>query len=110
MKLTGSSVVGSGLILNYALQQAAKSANQSGVDTSKLFIPDFKFDPYAQTKWGVNEFGLFEKDSVAFVNVCRFPWTKRCTRGRSYFFTLKTAHQRQRWPGIIPRIRIPTFS
>lgn len=89
MKLAGSSVVGSGLILNYVLQQQAKSANQSGLDTSRLFIPDFKFDPYAQTKWGVNQFGLFEKDSVAFVNVCRFRGHKAGQKGSDYFFTLK---------------------
>lgn len=89
MKLTGSSVVGSGLMLNYWLQQQAKSANQSGLDTSRLFIPDFKFDPYAQTKWGVNEFGLFEKDSVALVNVCRFRGAKAGQKGADYFFTLK---------------------
>lgn len=34
MRMAGSSIVGSGLILNYALQQKAKSADQAGVNTS----------------------------------------------------------------------------
>ena len=89
MRLAGSSIVGSGIILNYSLQQRAKSADQAGVNTSLLQIPDFKYDPYAQTAWGANDFALFEKDAVQFVNVCRFRGMKAGLRGTSYFFTLK---------------------
>lgn len=89
MKLAGSSIVGSGLILNYSLQQPAKSANQSGLNTALQQIPDFKYDPYAQTKWGANYFGLFEKDAVGFINIARFRGAKAGLRGADYFFTLK---------------------
>jgi hypothetical protein len=88
-KLMGSSLVGSGIILNYSLQQRAKSADQAGVNTALLQLPDFKFDPYTATQWGANNFGLFEKDAVQLLNVCRFRGAKSGLRGGDYFFTLK---------------------
>lgn len=88
-KLMGSSLVGSGIILNYSLQQKAKSADQAGVNTSLLQIPDFKYDPYTDPKWGANDFGLFEKDAVQLLNVCRFRGPKAGLKGADYFFTLK---------------------
>lgn len=88
-KLQGATIVGSGLILNYSLQQKAKGFDQAGVNTSLLQIPDFKYDPYAQAAWGVNKFGLFEKDAVAFINTVRFRGSKSGLRGGDYFFSLK---------------------
>lgn len=88
-KLLGSSIVGSGIILNYSLQQRAKSADQAGVNTALLQLPDFKFDPYANPNWGADNFGLFEKDSVQLLNVCRFRGSKAGLKGGDYFFTMK---------------------
>lgn len=88
MRLQGASLVGSGLINNYYLQQAAKSADQSGLNTSQLALPKFYYDHYAQTAWGANKFGLFEKDAVQFVNTCRFRGPKAGAKGNSYFMTL----------------------
>ncbi len=88
-KLLGSSIVGSGLILNYSLQQQAKGFDQAGVNTAKLQLPEFRYDPYTQQNWGENNFGLFEKDAVQFINVCRFRGAKSGLRGSDYFFTLK---------------------
>lgn len=89
MRLQGSAIVGSGLILNYMLQQQAKGLNLNGVDTSKLFIPNLYFDPAAAQKWGENQFGLFEKDAVQFVNINRFRGHRAGTKGGDYFFTLR---------------------
>ena len=86
-KLPGANVVGAGLILNYSLQQKAKSYNQAGLNTALLSLPDFKFDPYASA-WGTNNFGLFEKDSVQLLNICRFRGSKAGLKGSDYFFTL----------------------
>lgn len=73
MNLADARIVGSGLINNYYLQnKAAISANQSGLNTSNLALPDFYFDPYAASKWGTNHFGVFEKNSVQLVNIARF--------------------------------------
>lgn len=88
-KIQGSTIVGSGLILNYVLQQQAKGFDQSGVNTRLLQLPDFKFDPYAATKWGANQFGLFEKDAVQLLNICRFRGAKAGEKGGDYFFTLR---------------------
>lgn len=89
VRLAGASVVGSGLINNYFLQQPAKIAGQNGLDTSKQFMPNFYFDPYASTGWGSNQFGLFEKDAVQFVNTCRFRGAKAGQKGSDFFMTLK---------------------
>jgi hypothetical protein len=89
VRLGGAVVVGSGLINNYFLQQSAKSAGQNGLDTSKQFIPSFFFDPYAQAGWGANQFGLFEKNAVQWVNMCRFRGAKAGQKGSDFFMTLK---------------------
>jgi hypothetical protein len=89
VKLGGASVVGSGLVNNYFLQQIAKGTDQSGVNTSQLAMPKFYFDPYAQTAWGANQFALLERDAVQFVNTCRFRGTKSGQKGSDFFMTLK---------------------
>lgn len=89
VRLAGSIIVGSGLINNYFLQQVAKSADQAGVNTAQLAMPKFYFDPYAQAAWGNNHFGLFEKDAVQFVNLCRFRGPKAGLKGGDFFMTLR---------------------
>jgi hypothetical protein len=89
MKMAGASVVGSGLINNYYLQQPAKGNAQNGLDTSRLALPNFYYDPYAQAGWGANQFGLFEKDAVQFINIARFRGAKAGLLGGDYFFTLR---------------------
>lgn len=89
VRLAGASIVGSGIANNYYLQQMAKGLDQSGVDTSKLALPNFYYDPYAQAAWGANEFGLFEKDAVQFVNICRFRKGFDGQMGDSFFTTLR---------------------
>lgn len=89
IKLAGASIVGSGLVNNYFLQQVAKSADQSGVNTSLLALPKFYYDPYAQTAWGANQFALLEKDAVQFVNICRFRGAKAGQKGSDFFMTLR---------------------
>jgi hypothetical protein len=89
MRIANATIVGSGLINNYYMQQVAKSADQSGVNTNQLALPKFYFDPYAQGAWGANKFGLFEKDAVQFVNVCRFRGPKAGQKGSDFFMTLR---------------------
>jgi hypothetical protein len=89
VKMSGMTVVGSGLINNYYLQQVAKSHDQAGVNTSQLALPKFYYDPYAQAAWGANQFALLEKDAVQFVNVCRFRGIKSGQKGSDFFMTLR---------------------
>jgi len=89
IKPAGAIIVGSGLVNNYFLQQAAKSFDQSGVNTSQLMLPKFYFDPYAAAAWGANQFGLFEANAVQFVNVCRFRGIKSGLKGSDFFMTLR---------------------
>jgi len=89
IRLSGASIVGSGLINNYYLQQSAKGIDQSGLNTAQLALPKFYFDPYSQTSWSANNFGLFERDAVQFVNTCRFRGAKSGQLGSDFFMTLK---------------------
>jgi len=83
--LSGASFVGSGLINNFYLQQTYKPAIVPN-------IPNFYYDPRAQVKWGANQIGIFEKDAVQFVNICRFRGAAKSGRfGTSQFGTM-------RWP------------
>jgi hypothetical protein len=89
IRIANATIVGSGFINNYYLQQPAKSADQSGLNSSQLALPKFYYDPYAQAGWGANKFGLFEKDAVQFVNVCRFRGAKAGQKGSDFFMTLR---------------------
>lgn len=81
--LDGAAMVGSGLINNFLLKQ--------GYDPKAApNLPKFYYDPYAQTAWGANQFGLFDKDAVQFINICRFRGASKSGRfGTSNFGTLK---------------------
>ncbi|MDF2381317.1 hypothetical protein JMG10_07565 [Nostoc ellipsosporum NOK] len=89
VRLDGAIIVGSGLVNNYYLQQTAKSHDQAGVNTSQLALPRFYYDHYAQSAWGANQFGLFEKNAVQFVNTCRFRGAKAGQKGSDFFMTLR---------------------
>jgi hypothetical protein len=79
----GAAMVGSGLINNFFLQQQYKP----GVVPT---LPRFYYDPRAQTKWGANVVGVFEKDAVQFINICRFRGAAKSGRfGTSNFGTVK---------------------
>jgi hypothetical protein len=84
-----ASIVGSGLINNFYLQQGFKEADQAGINTARQSLPKFYFDPYAQAAWGANQFGLFEKDAVQFINICRFRGPKGRKWGNSEFGTIQ---------------------
>jgi hypothetical protein len=81
--LQGAALVGSGLLNNWFLKQ--------GYDAKPApAMPKFYFDPYAQTAWGANQFGLFQRDAVQFINICRFRGAAKSGRfGTSNFGTIK---------------------
>jgi hypothetical protein len=78
-------VVGAGLMLNYVLQQPFKTADQSGLDSRMaLGQYDFFYDE-AATSWGVNQIGVFEKDSVQIVEYMMNRGFKAGDKGVSKF-------------------------
>lgn len=89
MKMSGSIIVGAGLITNYYIQQVAKSADSAGLNTAQLVLPKFYYDPGATVGWGADRFGLFEKDAVQFINQCNFRGSKAGQHGADFFMTLK---------------------
>lgn len=88
IRMDNVTAVGSGIVNNYFLQQRAKTAAQNGVNTPDLFLPKFYFDPYALAGFGANKFGAFEKDSVQFINICRFRGPKAGQLGSDEFGTV----------------------
>lgn len=70
--LSKCAFVGSGLLDNYILQQAAKTAAQNGLNTAAQITPNFYQDFYAVSQWGANQFGIFEKDAVQLIDVNRY--------------------------------------
>lgn len=87
--LDGAAIVGSGLINNYILQQKVKTADQAGVNTAAYGLPAFYYDPAAASIWGTNQFGLFAKDSVQLINICRFRAPQAGRIGTSQLFTME---------------------
>lgn len=84
--LSKCAFVGSGLIDNYILQQAAKTAAQNGLNTALQAMPNFYQDYYAASQWGANQFGIFEKDAVQLIDVNRYVGFKGGIRpGGSWF-------------------------
>jgi len=72
INLRDCSMVGAGLINAFMMQQRAKSADFSGLNTAQLEMPNFYYDPATATGWGPNEFGIFEKNAVQLVNVNKY--------------------------------------
>jgi len=83
--LSNSVIIGGGLINNYYLQQPAKSADQSGLNTTQLALPKYYYDPYTQTNWGANQFGIFDKGTTQLVIVKRYAGYKAGDRLTSIF-------------------------
>jgi len=81
-------LVGSGLMNNYFIQQAFKSADSAGVDTSRISGVNFYNDYYAGTAWGANQVGAFENNSALFVDLNRFTGFRAGDKGNSTFFNL----------------------
>lgn len=88
INLNNCMIVGSGLINNYYLQQPAKSAAQNGLDTNQQPLPMFFHDLYASSAWGSNEFGIFEKNAVQFLDINRYTGFKAGVKGAAWFGTL----------------------
>lgn len=87
--LSDAMIVGSGLIDNYMIQHLmnAKSADQSGLNSAALTMANnYFFDIDAASAWGANQFGVFDKGSVQFLEVNRFIGFKAGVRPGSIFF------------------------
>lgn len=81
-------MVGSGLIHNFMLQQAAKGIDQSGIDTP-ILANNFKFfqDPFTATALGANEAIVYEPETCQIVEYMRYKGFKGGDKLTSYFFT-----------------------
>jgi len=87
--LADAMIVGSGLIDNYMIQHLAnaKSTDQSGLNSAALTLAsNYFFDIDAASAWGSNQFGVFDKGSVQFLEVNRFVGFKAGVRPGSIFF------------------------
>ncbi len=64
-------IVGDGLINNVYLQHAFNTQNSKDQNYPAA-IPQFYWDPMATSKFGANQFGIFEKNAAQLINVNKF--------------------------------------
>lgn len=85
-------IIGSGLFMNFDLQQFLKSANQAGIDTSK-FLSKYKFlyDRRASAAWGTNQIGVFAPGAVKPLFRNKYMGNFAGKKGESLFFTMTPA-------------------
>lgn len=85
-------IVGSGLFNNFNLQQFMKSANQAGIDTSRI-LTQYKwlYDRKAASKWGTNQIGVFAPGAVKPLFRNKFVGNFAGKKGESLFFTMTPA-------------------
>lgn len=81
-------MVGTGLIHNFMLQQAAKGLDQSGINTP-ILANSIKFfqDPFIATALGANEAIVYEPESVQLVEYMRYKGFKAGDKQTSFYFT-----------------------
>ncbi len=81
-------MVGTGLIHNFAVQQASKSPDQSGMNTPILFNGmRFFQDPFAEISLGANQAIVYEPEAVQLVEYMRYKGFKGGDKQTSFYFT-----------------------
>lgn len=91
MDLSQALVVGSGLIDNYYIQNATAKAvgnAQNGVNQSLLALPKYYHDFDCGSAWGANQFGIFERNAVQFIDINRYTGFKAGEKGGDWFGSL----------------------
>lgn len=71
IRVENSVIVGSGFISGVYRQIQNNTQNVNTVNYPSN-APVYYWDPAAATLWGANEFGVFEKNSVLFININKF--------------------------------------
>ena len=83
-----SVIVGSGLI-NGVYRQINRNTENTNRQNYPTNSPDFKWDSKTTTIWGTNQFGVFEKGSVKFVNINKFEGAFGGDKLSSWNFTIQ---------------------
>lgn len=83
-------IFGSGLMFDFMVQQASKSADQSGMDTKIMAGGvDFFHDMNAETILGANQFGVIQPNAVQLVEYLEYTGFKAGPKpGASWFGTM----------------------
>lgn len=81
-------IVGGGLFAAYNFAQSISSANQAGIDISRIGLPRFFFDKDTQAIWGQNTVGVFAPGSVKFIGRNKYQGAFAGAKGTSFFMTL----------------------
>lgn len=81
-------IVGSGLINNLYMQikQNTQNTTQQNYPAG---VPDMYWDWNTTSKWGANQFGVFEKGSVQFVNINKWGGNFGGDKLSTWLFTLR---------------------
>lgn len=80
-------IVGSGFI-NAVYRQMARNTQNAGDQNYPAGAPAFYWDPATASKFGANQFGVFEKDAVQLVNINKFDGFVGGDKMSTFLFTI----------------------
>jgi hypothetical protein len=83
-----SVIVGSGYI-NGVYRQIQRNTQNTNRQNYPINAPDYHWDSLTNSAWGANQFGIFEKGAVKFINVPQFSGNFGGDRLSSWTFTLQ---------------------
>lgn len=81
-------IVGDGLINNVYIQTAYNTQNTKDQNYPSVF-PRFYWDPRTTSKFGANQFGVFEKNAVQLVNINKFNGFVGGDKMSTFLFTVE---------------------
>ncbi len=87
IRVENTVIVGSGLI-NSVYRQMNNNTQNTNIQNYPSNAPAFFWDPAAATKFGTNEFGVFEKNAVQFININKFNGPMGGDKLSTFLFTL----------------------
>jgi hypothetical protein len=80
-------IVGSGLIAGVYMQIQRNTQN-TNIQNYPNNAPPFFWDPAAASKWGSNQFGVFQRNAVQFVNINKFSGPMGGDKLSTFLFTI----------------------
>ncbi|HRH60145.1 MAG TPA: hypothetical protein PL045_06215 [Chitinophagaceae bacterium] len=80
-------IVGSGLINAVYLQQSLNTSNTKDANYPGI-VPPYYWDPATASKFGSNQFGVFEKNAVQLININKFAGFIGGDKFSTFLFTL----------------------
>lgn len=91
MDLNNTALVGSGLMINYWIQNVLKNAkgvDAAGLNTGSLGMASFYPDYYAASAWGSNKFAIIDPRALTFLDLNVYQGFRATHLDDSWFFKM----------------------